>query len=135
MSCQNFSPSEMRRWKANARERNRMHSLNIALDRLRNHLPFVHGNDSLSHRSALKLSKIETLRLARNYLILLTEILHNTRFDRSPFNDYDLIGQILAFGFSQQSLNKLSIMMNFTPFKQIQRPSLIVRKIFIKYNL
>ena len=56
-----------RRIKANDRERTRMHSLNAALDQLRNILP--NSNDDM------KLTKIETLRLANNYIFALTETL------------------------------------------------------------
>ncbi|XP_015925593.1 neurogenic differentiation factor 6-A-like [Parasteatoda tepidariorum] len=58
-----------RRCKANARERNRMHSLNAALDKLRDYIPV--------RSKSQKLSKIETLRLARNYIIALSETLNN----------------------------------------------------------
>ncbi|CAM1314087.1 NEUROG1 (predicted) [Pycnogonum litorale] len=57
----------VRRMKANDRERNRMHSLNTALDRLREVLP------TFSEES--KLTKIETLRMAHNYIWALTETL------------------------------------------------------------
>lgn len=48
---------KLRRQKANYRERNRMHGLNRALDNLRQCVPLT-----TQHQ---KLSKIETLRLAR----------------------------------------------------------------------
>ncbi|MBN3275778.1 NGN1 protein, partial [Polyodon spathula] len=54
-----------RRVKANDRERNRMHSLNDALDSLRCVLP-AFPDDS-------KLTKIETLRFAHNYIWALSE--------------------------------------------------------------
>lgn len=56
-----------RRIKANARERSRMHGLNDALENLRNIMP--------CHSKTQKLSKIETLRLARNYICALSEAL------------------------------------------------------------
>lgn len=56
-----------RRMKANDRERNRMHSLNSALERLRLILP-IPGEEN-------KLTKIETLRFAKNYIWTLTETL------------------------------------------------------------
>lgn len=56
-----------RRVKANDRERNRMHSLNGALDTLREVLPT--NNDDA------KLTKIETLRFANNYIWALSETL------------------------------------------------------------
>ena len=56
-----------RRIKANDRERTRMHNLNSALDQLRKILP----NSSEEN----KLTKIETLRFAYNYIFALTETL------------------------------------------------------------
>uniref|UniRef100_A0A670IXP1 Neurogenin 3 n=1 Tax=Podarcis muralis TaxID=64176 RepID=A0A670IXP1_PODMU len=56
-----------RRMKANDRERNRMHNLNSALDALRGVLP-TFPDDA-------KLTKIETLRFAHNYIWALTETL------------------------------------------------------------
>uniref|UniRef100_A0A6I8PDW2 BHLH domain-containing protein n=1 Tax=Ornithorhynchus anatinus TaxID=9258 RepID=A0A6I8PDW2_ORNAN len=56
-----------RRVKANARERTRMHGLNDALDSLRRVMP--------CYSKTQKLSKIETLRLARNYIWALSEVL------------------------------------------------------------
>ncbi|XP_030622739.1 neurogenin-1 [Chanos chanos] len=54
-----------RRLKANDRERNRMHNLNDALDTLRSVLP-AFPDDT-------KLTKIETLRFAHNYIWALSE--------------------------------------------------------------
>ncbi|XP_004427093.1 PREDICTED: neurogenin-3 [Ceratotherium simum simum] len=56
-----------RRKKANDRERNRMHNLNSALDALRGVLP-TFPDDA-------KLTKIETLRFAHNYIWALTQTL------------------------------------------------------------
>ncbi|NWS09534.1 NDF2 factor, partial [Mystacornis crossleyi] len=61
--------SKLRRQKANARERNRMHDLNAALDNLRKVVP--------CYSKTQKLSKIETLRLAKNYIWALSEILRS----------------------------------------------------------
>uniref|UniRef100_A0A8C4R4V3 Neurogenin 1 n=1 Tax=Eptatretus burgeri TaxID=7764 RepID=A0A8C4R4V3_EPTBU len=61
-----------RRLKANDRERNRMHSLNEALDDLRKVLPAWPGDDTAGDA---KLTKIETLRFAYNYIWALTETL------------------------------------------------------------
>ncbi|XP_060914000.1 neurogenic differentiation factor 4 [Labrus mixtus] len=58
-----------RRVKANARERSRMHGLNDALESLRRVMP--------CHTKTQKLSKIETLRLARNYIWALSEVLES----------------------------------------------------------
>nr|UZQ18776.1 neurogenin [Doryteuthis pealeii] len=56
-----------RRLKANDRERSRMHHLNDALDCLREVLP--------NYPEESKLTKIETLRFAHNYIWALTETL------------------------------------------------------------
>ncbi|KAJ3632881.1 hypothetical protein MTP99_009863 [Tenebrio molitor] len=69
------SPSQIlrikrvRRLKANDRERNRMHMLNEALDRLRCVLP--------TFPEDTKLTKIETLRFAHNYIFALTQTLND----------------------------------------------------------
>ena len=57
----------IRRAKANDRERNRMHMLNVALEKLRVVLP--------AFPDETKLTKIETLRFANNYIWALTESL------------------------------------------------------------
>lgn len=56
-----------RRLAANARERRRMHSLNVAFDKLRGVVPSI-GNDR-------KLSKYETLQMAQSYITALSELL------------------------------------------------------------
>lgn len=67
------SPSQVqkikkyRRLKANDRERNRMHMLNEALERLRLSLP--------TPLEDTKLTKIETLRFAHNYIFALEQLL------------------------------------------------------------
>lgn len=69
-----------KRFKANQRERNRMHSLNAALDRLRAKIPFPQDTVLYDNsRAVQKLSKIETLRLAQNYILLLKDVLENER--------------------------------------------------------
>ncbi|AWP14333.1 putative neurogenin-3-like [Scophthalmus maximus] len=60
-------PRGRRRVKANDRERHRMHNLNSALDALRSILPALPDD--------AKLTKIETLRFAHNYIWALTETL------------------------------------------------------------
>lgn len=77
-----------RRLKANDRERNRMHMLNKALERLRQVLPSFNENDddcrsehSHHHQqqssSNNKMTKIETLRFAHNYIWALSETLRS----------------------------------------------------------
>ncbi|XP_054579934.1 class E basic helix-loop-helix protein 23 [Eptesicus fuscus] len=57
----------------NARERRRMHDLNDALDGLRAVIPYAHGP------SVRKLSKIATLLLARNYILMQAQALDEMR--------------------------------------------------------
>lgn len=54
----------MVRLNINARERRRMHDLNDALDELRSVIPYAHSP------SVRKLSKIATLLLAKNYILM-----------------------------------------------------------------
>lgn len=68
-----------RRMKANDRERNRMHMLNEALDRLRCVLP--------TFPEDTKLTKIETLRFAHNYIYALSETLTNIDKLKTDHND------------------------------------------------
>ncbi|GFY26299.1 neurogenic differentiation factor 2 [Trichonephila clavipes] len=96
-SSSRYSKTRIRRHKANARERNRMHSLNAALDMLRERMPI--------QKTSQKLSKIETLRLARNYIAALSEILQdNTKMDALNFT------QILS---RQMSVPTINIIANY----------------------
>ncbi|KAJ8388552.1 hypothetical protein AAFF_G00132660 [Aldrovandia affinis] len=61
------------RLKINGRERKRMHDLNIAMDGLREVMPYAHGP------SVRKLSKIATLLLARNYILMLSNSLEEMK--------------------------------------------------------
>lgn len=61
------------RLKVNHRERQRMHDLNSALDSLRKTLPYSHGP------SVKKISKMATLILARNYILMLNKSLEEMR--------------------------------------------------------
>ncbi|KAH8873526.1 Neurogenic differentiation factor 4 [Schistosoma japonicum] len=70
LKCQ-YSMNVIRRLKANRRERARMHSLNNALEQLRNILP-------TASRNSTKLSKIETLRKACDYIVLLIDLLNKS---------------------------------------------------------
>lgn len=81
-----------RRVKANARERTRMHGLNDALDNLRRVMP--------CYSKTQKLSKIETLRLARNYIWALSEVLEN---GQSPESHGFM--EMLCKGLSQPTSN------------------------------
>ncbi|XP_078539950.1 neurogenic differentiation factor 1 [Lissotriton helveticus] len=92
----------LRRMKANARERNRMHGLNAALDALRRVVP--------CYSKSQKLSKIETLRLARNYIWALSETLSS---GKSP----DLVSfvQTLCRGLSQPTTNLVAGCLQLNP--------------------
>lgn len=57
----------------NARERRRMHDLNDALDELRAVIPYAHSP------SVRKLSKIATLLLAKNYILMQAQALEEMR--------------------------------------------------------
>uniref|UniRef100_A0A914UM36 BHLH domain-containing protein n=1 Tax=Plectus sambesii TaxID=2011161 RepID=A0A914UM36_9BILA len=94
--------SRLRRVKANGRERNRMHGLNKALDTLRACVPL-----STHHQ---KLSKIETLRLARNYITALDRILQ-TGHNPSSFE----YAQILCRGMSQTTTNLIASYLHVHP--------------------
>ncbi|XP_051503949.1 oligodendrocyte transcription factor 3-like [Myxocyprinus asiaticus] len=61
------------RLKVNSRERKRMHDLNQAMDGLREVMPYTQGP------SVRKLSKISTLLLARNYILMLSSSLEEMK--------------------------------------------------------
>ena len=67
--CLNDDELQELRLKINGRERRRMHDLNSALDGLREVMPYAHGP------SVRKLSKIATLLLAKNYILMLNNSL------------------------------------------------------------
>ncbi|XP_017289845.1 neurogenic differentiation factor 2 [Kryptolebias marmoratus] len=92
MTAARVERSKVRRLKANARERTRMHDLNSALDNLRKVVP--------CYSKTQKLSKIETLRLAKNYILALGEILRN---GKRP--DVVTYVQMLCKGLSQPTTN------------------------------
>ena len=61
------------RLRVNQRERQRMHDLNSAMDALRQVMPYAHGP------SVKKLSKMATLLLARNYIVMLNRSMNEVR--------------------------------------------------------
>ena len=63
--CQDDTGLQDLRLKVNSRERRRMHDLNAALDSLREVMPYANGP------SVRKISKIGTLLLAKNYILML----------------------------------------------------------------
>lgn len=92
----------LRRVKANTRERNRMHGLNDALDVLRQHVP--------CYSKTQKLSKIETLRLASNYISALADILKTgIRPDGVTF------AKALSKGLSQNTMNLVAGCLQLNP--------------------
>ncbi|XP_022096808.1 neurogenic differentiation factor 6-like [Acanthaster planci] len=93
---------KLRRLKANTRERNRMHGLNDALDRLRTVVP--------CYSKTQKLSKIETLRLAKNYITALADILRT-----GSVPDTVSFAQTLSKGLSQPTTNLVAGAMQLNP--------------------
>ncbi|KAL4655518.1 neurogenic differentiation factor 4-like [Arapaima gigas] len=94
-----------RRLKANARERSRMHGLNDALENLRSVMP--------CYSKTQKLSKIETLRLARNYIWALSELLEGGQtLDSQSFVE------MLCKGLSQPTSNLVAgcLQLGSSPF-------------------
>lgn len=67
----------LRRLESNERERMRMHSLNDAFQELREVIPHVNLDR--------KLSKIETLTLAKNYIKALTNVICEMRGEPTPY--------------------------------------------------
>ncbi|KAJ7989017.1 hypothetical protein DPEC_G00315180 [Dallia pectoralis] len=74
------------RLKVNSRERKRMHDLNQAMDGLREVMPYAQGP------SVRKLSKISTLLLARNYILMLSSSLDEMK---------KLVGDVYGAGGAQ----------------------------------
>ncbi len=69
----------------NARERRRMHDLNDALDDLRSVIPYAHGP------SVRKLSKIATLLLAKNFIMMQNNVIDELKKEISYLmNNYSL---------------------------------------------
>ncbi|CAH8483207.1 unnamed protein product [Schistosoma curassoni] len=150
---------KMRRARANARERSRMHGLNSALDALRQHIPSalfggyisfdldkkddttictthtnqkqnesnklfsknhqtnnpidqINNNNNVNnfHQFGQKLSKIETLRLACNYIGLLASILNDIHFESIT----DII-KYLCHGLSQITTNQIAAALQIDP--------------------
>ncbi|KAK7601439.1 hypothetical protein V9T40_008880 [Parthenolecanium corni] len=72
----------LRRLESNERERMRMHSLNDAFEQLREVIPHV--------KKERKLSKIETLTLAKNYIMALTNAICEIRGEEKPYTFFDV---------------------------------------------
>ncbi|XP_062302929.1 neurogenic differentiation factor 1-like [Osmerus eperlanus] len=106
---------KVRRMKANARERSRMHGLNEALEELRKVVPCFSG--------AQKLSKIETLRLARNYIWALSELLQEGQgyhgYQGHQVPDLLPFMQALCQGLSQPTSNLLASSLQLNPLTSL----------------
>lgn len=76
-SVLNARERNLRRLESNERERMRMHSLNDAFQALREVIPHV--------KMERKLSKIETLTLAKNYIMALTNVVCEMRGEGKPY--------------------------------------------------
>nr|CAH8864846.1 unnamed protein product [Trichobilharzia regenti] len=101
----------IKRQKANERERARMHALNDTLKQLRTLLP-----NSMSDSG--KLSKIQTLRLAREYILHLAELLNepgNSKVNqrKNNFNYPPSINTINLNNTIQQYSNQTFFQSNF----------------------
>ncbi|VDP79763.1 unnamed protein product [Echinostoma caproni] len=96
-----------RRVRANARERSRMHGLNHALELLRRHVP--------TFSASQRLSKIETLRLAKNYIRSLTDLL-----TRSEPPSHLELAYTLTEGLSQNTSNLIATTLQVSPRALIQ---------------
>ncbi|XP_076366179.1 uncharacterized protein LOC143255041 isoform X2 [Tachypleus tridentatus] len=73
----NARERNLRRLESNERERMRMHSLNDAFQSLREVIPHV--------AMERKLSKIETLTLAKNYIMALTNVVCEMKGESKPY--------------------------------------------------
>jgi hypothetical protein len=83
----------------NARERRRMHDLNDALDDLRSVIPYAHGP------SVRKLSKIATLLLAKNFIMMQSNLIDELKKELSSSNN---AAGIMSDAATEQSSNSSS---------------------------
>ncbi|XP_050342345.1 basic helix-loop-helix neural transcription factor TAP [Nymphalis io] len=100
-----------RRMKANDRERNRMHMLNEALDRLRCVLP--------TFPEDTKLTKIETLRFAHNYIFALSQTLESL----DNINSGQLPAGELSFNYDKLQNYPIAEKVNKDAFRDMFVPS------------
>eukprot|EP00099_Drosophila_melanogaster_P007991 NP_001260674.1 dimmed, isoform B [Drosophila melanogaster] len=93
----NAKERNMRRLESNERERMRMHSLNDAFQSLREVIPHV--------EMERRLSKIETLTLAKNYIINLTHIILSKRNEEAAALELNsgAVGGVLLSNLSSES--------------------------------
>ncbi|XP_022257005.1 twist-related protein-like [Limulus polyphemus] len=111
----NARERNLRRLESNERERMRMHSLNDAFQSLREVIPHV--------AMERKLSKIETLTLAKNYIMALTNVVCEMKGENKPYkllpenrdsNNNDNEDRVdMAVGLSESALNFKEINPNY----------------------
>lgn len=82
-SCISARERNLRRLESNERERMRMHSLNDAFEQLREVIPHI--------KMERKLSKIETLTLAKNYIMALTNVICEMRGEERHYTFDDIV--------------------------------------------
>ncbi|XP_016914464.1 class A basic helix-loop-helix protein 15-like [Apis cerana] len=99
-SSKGTTPREktLRRLESNERERMRMHSLNDAFQSLREVIPHV--------TKERRLSKIETLTLAKNYIVALTDVICAMRNEEKAIDPQSEISE------SQESSKNMNICLN-----------------------
>ncbi|XP_076248187.1 uncharacterized protein LOC143188042 [Calliopsis andreniformis] len=88
----------LRRLESNERERMRMHSLNDAFQSLREVIPHV--------TKERRLSKIETLTLAKNYIVALTDVICAMRSEEKAIEQQNEVSE------SQESSSNVNICLN-----------------------
>ncbi|CAH1269390.1 NEUROD4 [Branchiostoma lanceolatum] len=96
--------SLVRRLVANSQERDRMHGINDALERLRRHIPL--------HLGSRRLSKIKTLRMAMAYIEALTDMVHHG--GSSPSSS------TLSYPDSEDSFQDKPVVKSEVPEQQLQ---------------
>ncbi|XP_076225186.1 uncharacterized protein LOC143174712 [Nomia melanderi] len=99
-SSKGATPRErtLRRLESNERERMRMHSLNDAFQSLREVIPHV--------SKERRLSKIETLTLAKNYIVALTDAICAMRSEENSMDRQDEVSE------PQESSSNMNICLN-----------------------
>lgn len=99
----------LRRLESNERERMRMHSLNDAFEQLREVIPHV--------KMERKLSKIETLTLAKNYIMALTNVICEMRGEEKPYTFLDVECSSNESGSSEQNVDSVETNNN-SPYQE-----------------
>ncbi|XP_062850997.1 oligodendrocyte transcription factor 4 [Trichomycterus rosablanca] len=107
--CPELSKDDIQelRLKVNSRERKRMHDLNQAMDGLREVMPYAQGP------SVRKLSKISTLLLARNYILMLSSSLDEMK---------KLVGEVYGSSASQNHAPRPVLASSQLPLHPLAQP-------------